>query len=112
MNINIKGTNVDLTPSIKKYVEDKIGRLEKYMGKIDQAHVELDRDKHHHTGNVMRAEVMLTVGGKVMRADASSEDMYASIDLVVPKLKEQITKFKDKRTTLERRGARSAKKKR
>jgi putative sigma-54 modulation protein len=110
MNINIKATNVDLTPSIKQYVEEKIGNLEKFLGKIDQAHVELERDKHHHAGNVMRAEVMLSVGGKKMRADASSEDMYASIDLVVPKLKEQVTKFKDKRQTLERRGGRTAKK--
>jgi putative sigma-54 modulation protein len=110
MNINIKATNVDLTLPIKQYVDEKIGNLEKFLGKIDQAHVELERDKRHRTGDVMRAEVMLTVGGKVMRADASSEDMYASIDLVVPKLKEQVTKFKNKRQTLQRRGARSAKK--
>jgi ribosome-associated translation inhibitor RaiA len=38
--------------------------------------------------------------------------MYASIDMVIPKLKEQISKFKDKRTALQKRGARSAKKKR
>ncbi len=112
MNINIKGTNVDLTPSIKQYVEEKIGHLEKFLGKIESAKVELERDRHHHTGNVMRAEVMLIVGGKVMRADASSEDMYASIDMVVPKLKEQISKFKDKRVTLQKRGGRDAKKKR
>jgi putative sigma-54 modulation protein len=93
-------------------VNEKIGNLEKFLGKIDIAHVELERDKHHHKGNVMRAEVMLTVGGTKMRADAFSDDMYASIDLVVPKLKEQVTKFKDKRQTMERRGARSAKKKR
>ena len=112
MNINIKGTNVDLTPSLKDYVHEKIGNLEKYLGKIDNAHVELDRDKHHNKGAVMRCEVKLNAGGQVMFADAISEDMYASIDLVVPKLKEQITKFKDKRQTMERRGARSAKKKR
>ncbi len=102
---------MDLTPSIKKYVEEKIGNLEKYLGKIDTGKVELERDRHHHTGLVMRAEVMLIAGGKVMRADASSEDMYASVDMVIPKLREQISKFKDKKATLQKRGARSAKKK-
>ncbi len=112
MQISIKGTNLDLTQPIKDYVEEKIGHLEKYLGKIDQAKVELERDKHHHSGNVMRAEVMLIVGGKIMRAEASSEDIYASVDLIVPKLKEQISKFKDKRATLQKRGGRTAKKKR
>jgi ribosomal subunit interface protein len=46
----------------------------------------------------------------VMRAEASSEDIYASVDLVIPKLKEQISKFKDKKSTMQKRGARSAKK--
>ncbi|HYC79638.1 MAG TPA: HPF/RaiA family ribosome-associated protein [Candidatus Binatia bacterium] len=46
-----------------------------------------------------------------MRADATAEDMYAAIDLVIPKLKEQIAKFKDKRSTLQKRGARAAKRK-
>jgi putative sigma-54 modulation protein len=108
MNISIKGTNLDLTDSIKEYVEEKIGALGKFI-KFIEAKVELERDRHHHTGDVMRAEVMLVVGGKIMRADAVSEDIYASVDLVIPKLKEQISKFKDKRETLQKRGARSAK---
>jgi len=110
MNIQIKATNLDLTPSVKDYVEEKIGHLAKFIV-AGEAKVELGRDKHHKTGDVFRAEVMIVAGGKVIRADQSSEDIYASIDLVIPKLKEQISKFKDKRTTLERRGARSAKKK-
>jgi putative sigma-54 modulation protein len=110
MNIAIKATNLDLTDSIKAYVDEKIGNLTKYI-QATEAKVELGRDRHHKTGDVFRAEVMLQVGGKLMRADHTSEDIYASIDMVIPKLKEQISKFKDKRTTLERRGARSAKRK-
>ncbi|HEX5429825.1 MAG TPA: ribosome-associated translation inhibitor RaiA [Patescibacteria group bacterium] len=110
MNIQIKATNLELTASVKDYLDDKIGHLAKYV-KADEAKVELARDRHHRTGEVFRAEVMLIAGGKLMRADASSEDIYASIDLVVPKLREQIDKFKAKRTTLQRRGARSAKRK-
>ena len=112
MQISIKATNLLLTPSIKAYTEEKVGNLEKYLGKIDIAKVELERDRHHKGGDVMRAEVMLIVGGITFRADASSEDMFASVDMTIPKLKEQIAKFKDRRTTLRRRGARKAKKKR
>lgn len=110
MNISIKATHLDLTPSIKQYVEEKVGHLGKFIV-AQEAKVELDRDKHHHTGDVMRAEVMLIVGGKIMRAEASSEDIYAALDLVIPKLKEQIAKFKDKKKTVNRSLARKARRK-
>lgn len=110
MNISIKTTNLTLTPSVKDYVRDKVGNLDKYISAYE-AKVELERDKHHQSGQVFRAEVMLIVGGKVMRADAEGEDIYAAIDLVIPKMKEQVSKFKDKKTTLRRRGARAAKRK-
>ncbi|MBX4191851.1 MAG: ribosome-associated translation inhibitor RaiA [Candidatus Doudnabacteria bacterium] len=110
MNIVIKGTNLSLSPAVKDYVKEKIGNLEKFIGAME-AKVELERDRHHQSGLVFRAEVMLIVGGKVMRAEAGGEDIFAAIDLVIPKMKEQISKFKDKKTTLGRRGARSAKRK-
>ena len=112
MNISIKGTHVDLTASIKDYVNEKVGNLDKFItGPIDTK-VEIERDRHHQTGNVFRAEVTMFVGGKVIRADAAGEDIFAAVDLVLPKIREQISKFKDRKATLQKRGARSAKKKR
>lgn len=108
MNIDFKSTNFDLTEAIKAYAADKIGALDKF-GDVTDARVELERDRKHNTGKVFRAEVTLYVNGKMMRADVDSEDMYASIDMVIPKLKEQLAKHKNKRDTLIKRGARSAK---
>lgn len=110
MKIAIKATNMDLTPSIKDYVEDKIGGLDKFVDPIETK-VEVARDRKHRSGMVFRAEVNMVMSGKLIRADAEGEDIYAAIDIVVPKLKEQISKFKDKRSTLQKRGARSAKRK-
>ncbi len=110
MNIAIKATHFDMTEPVKEYAIEKIEHLSKYIDAMD-AHIELERDRKHQSGLVFRAEVMLVVGGKQMIADATAEDMYAAIDLVIPKLKEQIAKFKDKRVTLAKRGARSAKRK-
>ena len=108
MNIAIKATHLDLTPSIKEYVEEKVGALEKFISVLE-GKVELERDRHHRSGDVFRAEIMLVMGGKLMRADAEAGDIYAAVDLVIPKLKEQIGKFKDKKQTLQRSGARKAK---
>ncbi|OGE83911.1 MAG: ribosomal subunit interface protein [Candidatus Doudnabacteria bacterium RIFCSPLOWO2_01_FULL_44_21] len=110
MNITIKGTHLDLTASIKQYVEEKVGSLLKFI-QATEAKVELERDQHHRTGLIFRSEITLIVGGKIMRAEASAEDVYAAVDLVLPKLKEQISKFKDKKNDLRRKGARLAKRK-
>jgi putative sigma-54 modulation protein len=108
MNISIRASHFEMTPSIKQYAEDKVGNLVKFIDAME-AKIELERDQHHKSGEVFRAEVNLIVGGKHMWADATAQDMYAAVDLVIPKIKEQISKFKDKKDTLEKRGARSAK---
>ena len=76
-----------------------------------EAHIELARDQHHHSGLVFRSDINLIAGKKIMHAEAEAEDAFAAVDLLIPKLKEQIGKFKDKKQTLIRRGARSAKRK-
>jgi putative sigma-54 modulation protein len=108
MNIAIKATHLDLTPAIKKYAEDKVEALSKFIDAIE-GKVELERSTKHKSGEVFRAEISMIVGGRKLYAEATAEDMYAAIDLTIPKIKEQIAKFKDKRTTLQKRGARSAK---
>lgn len=99
---------MDLTDSLKNYAESKVAGLAKYLNAQD-AHIELERLKKHKSGMVFRAEIKITAGKKVMWADTAAEDIYSAVDLVIPKLKEQMTKFKDKRATLQKRGARSAK---
>ncbi|OGE89066.1 MAG: ribosomal subunit interface protein [Candidatus Doudnabacteria bacterium RIFCSPLOWO2_02_FULL_49_13] len=105
MNISIKATHVDLTPSVKEYVEEKVGSLAKFID-IMEAKVELKRDQHHQTGLVFGSDITLIIGGKTMHAESEAEDIYAAIDLLVPKIKDQIEKFKDKKTSLWRRAAR------
>lgn len=105
MNISIKTTHVDLTPAIKEYVEEKVGHLDKFIDALE-AKVELKRDQHHHSGLVFGADITLIVEGKTMYAEVQAEDAYAAIDLLIPKIKEQAAKFKDKRTSLKRRLAR------
>jgi putative sigma-54 modulation protein len=96
MKIVIKGTNTELTPSLKEYVYEKVGRLERYLKRVVEADVELEVDRKHRSGEIFRAEVMLFVPRDVLRATEQATDMYAAIDLVMPKLKRQIEKYKDK----------------
>jgi putative sigma-54 modulation protein len=109
MNISIKWTNLDQSADVKDYVDEKVGHLTKFSNRPLSARVELERDQHHYKGDVFRAEFMIDADGKIVRAEAVAEEIYAAIDLALPKAREQLSKRKSKSETLKRRGARSAK---
>ncbi|MFC1721804.1 ribosome hibernation-promoting factor, HPF/YfiA family [Patescibacteria group bacterium] len=96
MKIVIKGTNTDLTPSLKEYVYEKVGSLEKFFKRVVEVNVELEVDRKHKSGEIYRAEVMMFVPRDVLRAEEKATDMYAAIDLVIPKLAKQLEKYKGK----------------
>lgn len=103
MKILIKGTNLELTEPLKEYVEEKVGHLEHYIDEILEARVELEGSHHHRTG-FFRCEVNLDVPQKyVLRAECTEPDLYAAIDAVIPKLREEIEKFKGKQRVKDRR---------
>jgi len=83
MKIIIKGTNLELTESLKAYVEEKVGHLEHYSEEILEARVELEVSAHHQKG-FFRCEVNLDVPQKyVLRAESTGPDLYAAIDAVL-----------------------------
>jgi len=102
MNLDIKCTNLELTPSIKEYIETKTSGLSKLMGKWEkigavEARFELARTSNHHNkGDVYHAEMNLTLDGKFIRAEADGEDAYAVIDKAKDIMKKEISKLKDK----------------
>jgi ribosome hibernation promoting factor len=91
MHINISGHHVDLTASIKDYVNSKLSRLERHHDRITSTNVILSVDKLRQ-----KAEASVHVSGKDFFADSESEDLYAAIDLLTDKLDRQLIKYKEK----------------
>jgi len=98
MQIDIKGTNLELTQAIKDYVNEKIGGLEKFFDQILEAKVEVGlTTKHHQKGKIFRAEANLEVPQKhIIRAEAEREDLYMAINEVKDELQIQLKKYKEK----------------
>lgn len=103
MKIVIKGTNLELTEALKAYVEEKVGHLEHYWDDVLEARVEVETSTHHQKG-FFRCEVNLDVPQKyVLRAESTGPDLYAAIDAVIPKLREEIEKIKGKQRNRDRK---------
>ena len=111
MRITIKTTNFSLTPSIDSHVRNSLGTLKKIVqsfGNEIETRVEVGRSSFHHKkGDVFFAEVNLRLGKNQLRSRAESTDVYSAIDMVKDELRNEILRFKEKKETMFRRGARS-----
>ena len=91
MKMNIRGSKVKITPAINDYIENKIGKLDKYL-----------EDPSNVTANVVvkvkgkdqTVEVTIPMKKLILRAEDTHNDLYAAIDLVSEKLERQIRKNK------------------
>jgi len=112
MKIIIKATNFDLSPSIRVYLEKKIGSLEKFLKRYDpnlvEARVEVGKTTQgQRHGEVFRAEVNLRVKDRLIRVVKTAESLQAAIDAVKDELKEEIRQTKERKLTFLIRRARS-----
>ena len=91
MQINVSGHHVEVTDSLRGYVESKIERLERHFDIVSDVHCILTVEKLRH-----KAEAKVNVNGGTIYADATEEDMYAAIDGLVDKLDRRVRKHKEK----------------
>ena len=91
MNINIRGKKIEVTDAIKNYIEEKIGRLDRYFkdGSDKAANVLIKL-----RGRNQVVEVTINTTSFVLRAEESEDDLYAAIDKVSDKIERQIRKNK------------------
>jgi putative sigma-54 modulation protein len=95
MNITISGKDFKLTPAIKEYVTEKMGKLVKFHPQIQRIGVELDVDHGMTKGKKHRIEVWVYLPGKTLEAGMRAEHMDEAIDLVYPKIERQLVKEKE-----------------
>jgi putative sigma-54 modulation protein len=97
IKILISSIDMELTPHLREYIEKKLGKMERFLGTIEEARVELKYD-HGVRNDNDRYIVQYTVSGKnlLLRAEERSADIFASVDTALDKLHRQIEKYKGK----------------
>ena len=96
MKLLIHGRNLEVTPAIRDYTEDKLTRaISHFDGLVKEADVHLSVARNPRVPQ-QTAEVTVFANGTVIRAQERSENLYASIDLVAGKLSRQLRRYKDR----------------
>jgi len=91
MRIDTHGQQIEVTPALRDYVENKLARLGRHFDQPLDVRALLSIDKPDH-----RAEATVNVAGRTLHADANAIDMYAAIDLLADKLDRLLVKHKEK----------------
>jgi ribosomal subunit interface protein len=117
MKFTLKGTQLDVTPSLKTYLAQKvIEPLEKRLAEFPKKEavaisIELSREtKHHSKGDVFRAEITISLPPKRMiRIEEKATDIRAAIDLLEQSMTRELELYKEKTKMRVRREARKHK---
>jgi len=96
MNLLLTGQHVEVSPALRRYVEEKLERVIRHFDQIIEIEVILGIEDLTEKDKRQRAEVNLRVKGNVFHLDNYAEDLYAAIDGMVDRLDRQVLKYKEK----------------
>ena len=80
MEITIHGRNLEVTPRLQDYVETKVVRLDRYLGTINEVRVDLAVENTRSNADSQVAQFTVHSKKNILRAEARSDDVFASID--------------------------------
>lgn len=94
MHVTVTGRNIELTPALKDYLVDKLQRSQKHFDHALNVTALLSVAKNPSVAESQTAEITIKLNGSIIRGEESTENMYASIDLVADKIERQLRKYK------------------
>jgi putative sigma-54 modulation protein len=105
MRLQVKGKNVEITPSLRQYAETKLARLNKQLAGPVQVELELSEEKNPSIQANQIAEGTIFTKGPTLRAREASREIRSAIDQLVENLERQVKRYREKRTEEPRRRA-------
>jgi putative sigma-54 modulation protein len=98
MELKITGTNLELQPAAQRYVERKLGKLDKHFPDITDTRIEISEEKtkspqQHY---LVRLTTNSSIGGATFHAEERGEDLYKAIDKVTAVVTRQLERHKGK----------------
>ena len=97
-NLTITGVKYELNDTTKRYIEKKIGPLDRFLPRHARKSVTADvkiKQIDHPGGNKYEVEVIINVPDKVITAKDSTMNVLAAVDIVETKFNGQLRRYKD-----------------
>ncbi len=91
MELKIRGEKIKITSAMKEYIEEKLGKLDKYLENSETvcAHIIVKVRNHEQ-----KVEITIPLKSFILRSEETQEDFYAAVDKTIDKLERQVRKNK------------------
>ena len=93
MEIVIHGSKMKITDAMHDYIEEKLGKLEKYLENSENVRVNVMVKVKNHEQTV---EITIPLKTFILRSEETKDSFYAAVDKTIDKLERQIRKNKTK----------------
>lgn len=104
MRLQVKGKNLEVSDSIRRYAEQRLSKLNRQLHELTQVELELCVEKNPSIAQNQVAEATVWTKGPTLRAREASGDMKVSIDQLTDKLLRQVEHYRAKRSRRQARG--------
>ena len=91
MEIIIRGDKIKITDAMSDYINDKLGKLDKYLENSDTVRANVIVKVKNHE---QRVEITIPLKTFILRSEETKDDFYAAVDKTIDKLERQIRKNK------------------
>ena len=97
MRLQVKGKNLEVSEAIRRYAEERLGKVGRQLADPTEVEIELAVEKNPSIADNHVAEATVRTKGPTLRAREASGDMRASIDQLATKLERQVKRYREKR---------------
>ena len=97
MRVEYTGRQMEVTPAIQKFTEDRLKKIKKLLGESIEVHAILTVEKYRHI-----AEINLKSTSFKLNGLEETNDMYSSINAVLEKIERQALKAKERKIAKKR----------
>ena len=88
MDIITTARHFDMTPELRDYLEKRLDRLGRYLGKQEEVHIVLTTEKYRQI-----AEISVRARGTEIVSRGESDEMTTSVDKVVDRIERQLKRI-------------------
>jgi len=96
MQLQISGKNMELSPEVRRYIERKLGKLNRYMPNIVETKVEISEEKTKSSQQHFIVQVTINSNGTLLRSQERGADLFSAINKVAAVMNRQIEHYKGK----------------
>jgi putative sigma-54 modulation protein len=96
MELQITGKNIELTPTVRQFIEQKLGKLSRHLPNIIEYKVEILEEKTKSPEQHFVVQVTIDSNGTLLRGVERGEDLLTAISKVAAVIDRQIEHYKGK----------------